>query len=317
MPTRLEHAILSTLAYYDGFSFPLTAFEIWKWLHLDTHGTLPSYGDIQRLLNESAVLSEKLERRDGMYFLRGRGEIIDTRKERYLHAERKFDRLSRALRLLRFLPFIRAIAVCNSLAFSNARDESDLDLLIITDHNRLWTTRMFATGLAALLHWRPTPEHSRDTLCLSFYLADPDQSLTPLLISIEDIYLRHWLDHLVPVYGDEALIARLRAANPWHRDRLPNAYGVLSAARRRTRDTRMSRIVKRGLEALHATTIGNALERQYRLWQQKHLPEKLKVLANKDARVVMNKGMLKFHENDRRDAFARQYALRLQEVLAP
>lgn len=315
MPTPLEYAIISTLAYYDGFSFPLTAFEIWKWLQLDGSGIIPSFGDVQQTLGESLFLHGKIERRDGMYVLRGRSDIVNIRKERYLLAERKYQRLGRAMRLLRFLPFIRAIAVCNSLAFSNARDESDLDLLIVTDRNHLWTTRMFATGLAALFRWRPTPERSRDTLCLSFYLSDPAQSLAPLVLPGDDIYMRYWLDHLVPIYGESALIEKLRAANAWHRDRLPNAYGVVPASRRRTEDTRVSRFLKRGLELLHGGTAGQMLEGWYRGWQQKHLPEKLKALVNTDTRVVMNETMLKFHENDRREAFSRQHALRLKEVL--
>ena len=316
MPTRLEHAILSTLAYYDSFSFPLTAFELWKWLHLESPGIVPSYGDLQQNLEESVFLREKIERRDGMYVLRGRSEIVDIRRERYLFAERKYQRLGHALRLLRFVPFIRAIAVCNSLAFSNARSESDVDLLIIPDRTHLWTARMFGTGLAALLRWRPTPERSEDTLCLSFYLADPVASLATLLLSVDDIYMRHWIDHLVPVYGDTTLVDRLRGANPWHRDQVPNAYGVMPASRRRTRDTRASRLVKYALEALHQGPVGRMLEHRYGAWQKKHLPEKLKALANKDTRVVMNETMLKFHENDRREVYARTYALRLQELLS-
>lgn len=230
-------------------------------------------------------------------------------------AERKYERLRRAMRVLRYLPFLRAVAVCNSLAYANARDESDLDVLVIAEPGRLWTARMFATGIAALLRWRPTARTTRDTLCLSFYLSGAEDSLRRLTVSEDDLYFRYWLDQLALVYGDGRRIAHLQSTNRWYTDRLPNAYGTEPAARRVTHDTVLSRSVKRTLEALHSGSLGRWLEGRYRTWQKRHLPEKLKRLANADTRVIVNNTMLKFHENDRRAEFQSRHAMRLHELL--
>ena len=49
------------------------------------------------------------------------------------------------------------------------------------------------------------------------------------------------------------------------------------------------------------------LETLARRIQERRLPKQIAELANKDSRVVLNEFMLKFHENDRREEFRRQF----------
>ncbi|MFH1171359.1 MAG: hypothetical protein V1778_02375 [bacterium] len=315
MATPTERSILSTLAYYDGFSYPLTLLEVWKWLIAEPSDPSVTLGDVERLLRESIFLNERIEEREGMFFLRGRDELLAIRKERYLLAERKFQRLHRAMRVLRLCPFIRTVAVCNSLAYANACDESDLDIFLLVEHDHIWTARMFATGLATILRWRPEQRGLRDSVCLSFYLSDISQPIDDLMTSNDDTYLRYWIDHLVLIYGDMKLLDTFRSANRWTRDRLPNTHGTAPAWRRMTQDTWLSNVIKQTIEKFHTGRFGETLERRYRDWQMRHLPQQLQALVNKDSRVIMNDRMLKFHENDRRTDFISHHAARLKEVL--
>ncbi len=313
-PSSAERSILATLSYFDCFSYPLTPYETWKWLYHDAEEEPPELAEVFRLLRESGYLRERTDHAEGFYYLKGRFAIVLERKERYLLAERKYQQVLRAVRVLRFLPFLRAVAVCNSLAYSNTRDEGDLDVFVVTEPGRVWTARMFATGLASVLGWRPTADHGRDTLCLSFFLADSALRLAPFRLGEDDPYLRYWIDQLTPVYGDPVIFEELRAANAWHRDHLPNASGNHPTRRRYVVDTGVSRFVRSGFEGVHSGALGDALERRYRRFQERVLPEKLRRLANQDTRVVMNDAVLKFHENDRREEFRQKFAARLQEV---
>lgn len=316
MPTTNERAILATLAYFDLFSYPLTALEVWKWLQCDHQNEAPEFREILHLLHTSQFLRERVEEREGYYCLHGRTSCVAVRKERHLLADRKYERVRRAMRLLRFLPFLRGIAVCNSLAYANARDESDIDLLVIAAPGRLWSARLFATGLAALLRWRPTSTKTRDTICLSFYLAGTP-TLKHLALNGSDHYLCYWLDTLLPVYGDAQLFDDLRRQNAWYRDHLPSAYGATSSWRRLVSDSGWSRAVKRTLEVILGHGRGDSFETLARRFQHRRLPNTLRRLANKDTRVIVNDKMLKFHENDRRAEFTRRHKLRLQEALGP
>ncbi len=315
-PTSSEHSILSVITYFDLFSYPLTPYEIWKWAYHEAGEQPLALRDVFRGLAESAYLRERLDAREGFFFLRGQKGHVMTRKERYLLAERKYRRVLKAVRAFRFLPFIRAIAVCNSLAYSNTREDGDLDLLIITAPNKIWTVRFLTTGLAKLLGWRPTQEHARDGICLSFFLSESHLDLRSILRKPDDIYLHYWLDQLVLVYGDVAVLDALRAQNAWSAIRVPNAYGVVPGHRRRLVDTLTSRAVRGLFAFVHGGAVGRFLEGWYRSVQRNVLPLPLRLLAEQeDSRVVMNDAMLKFHENDRRALIAEQFAHRLAEVV--
>lgn len=313
-PSTAEHAILSTLAYFDLFSFPLTPFEIWKWLYVKPGENPISLPEVLLLLRESSYLHDRVEMEEGFVVLRGKRKIIPVRKERYLIAEQKYQRLRDSLARLRWVPFIKTIAVCNNLAYNNSQREGDLDVLILTEPGHIWTTRFLSVGLAELFRLRPDEQGRQDKLCLSFFLSATTVDLRPLLMKPDDPYLHYWIDHLVPVYGDVSAIDTLREANRWYRDRLPNALGTWPARRRLLPSSVSSNIIRRILRILHSGALGRVLEQWYRLIQIRFLPNGLRSLANRDSRVMMNDAMLKFHENDRRQEFVAQHAIRLQEV---
>lgn len=312
--TTHERSLLAAITYFDLFSYPLTPFEAWKWCYVDRDTPGPALGQTIALLRESPYLAERLGTQEGFYFLRGHDDCVPMRKERYLLAERKYQRVLRAVRAFRALPYIRLVAVCNTLAYSNTRNDGDLDLLIITTPGRIWTTRFFTTGLAKLLGWRPTESHSRDAVCLSFFLSEDALDLRSIALPPEDMYLRYWIDQLVPVYGDTAVLDRLRETNGWYRDRLPNAFGTATAWRRRMGDALLPRLSRRLLAGVHTGRAGDRLERRYRAMQERLLPGVLRTLANVDTRVVVNDHMLKFHENDRREAFTAAFKQRLAQL---
>src|SRR5437899_2864991 len=99
MPTDLEQSIFRSVAFFSLFDFPLTGFEIWKWLAKPA--TAYKLEDVFSVLASSEWLSAKLETRDGFFVLRGKLEMIELRHDRFLDATRKFNRLRRAARYLR------------------------------------------------------------------------------------------------------------------------------------------------------------------------------------------------------------------------
>ena len=86
---QLENSILKTLAFFDIFGFPLTEMEIYKWLNTD--GTLMTRGwhtDDPRMAHGCSLnniretlgqMSDKIQTKNGFYFLSGRESIIEER----------------------------------------------------------------------------------------------------------------------------------------------------------------------------------------------------------------------------------------------
>ncbi len=119
--------------------------------------------------------------------------------------ERKMWRARRAARLISYLPFVRGIAVCNSLAFHMVHEESDVDLLIIAAAGRVWSARWWVTGVLALLRMRPG-EALRDPVCVSFFVDERVTDLSPFMIE-RDVYFYYWLRTMMPLSGDHELFA--------------------------------------------------------------------------------------------------------------
>jgi len=66
-------------------------------------------------------------------------------------AQKKINKVRKALKLLLFTPFLKGLFICGSVARKVSRPESDIDFLIITKRDRVWTVRFFLTVFAFLL----------------------------------------------------------------------------------------------------------------------------------------------------------------------
>jgi hypothetical protein len=175
MLSNLEQSILATLAYFDIFEYPLTLFEIWKNLVNVGNGNsipqscgvgFPSLCDIEDALNNEE-LKNKISRKNGFYFLKSVGaqNFVPnylTRQKRYYIADKKFKRAKKIVWLLSKIPYIKMIAVCNSLGYSNAMEDSDIDFFVITAKNRIWTARFLSVVLIKFLNLRPKIYNIKD-----------------------------------------------------------------------------------------------------------------------------------------------------------
>lgn len=313
--TILQQSLLNTLSYFDTFDYPLTLVECWKWLYVGEQAldSQPTLNDIWTMLT-SAPLASIVDTDQNFFFLKDRQAIINERHWRTMWADRKYKRAMKMIQVLRWFPFVRMMAVCNTLALSHSRNDSDIDLFIIAAPGRIWTARFWTTVFLKLFGLRPSHGQARDKICLSFYIDADHLDLSDLAIP-DDIYLTYWLDQLVPIYDPMRLASKLRQANPWVQTRLPLSYGVEPIPQRQVSESFGSWLVRHTLETVHGSFIGHGLEKIYRRIQLKILPAHLRAMANTDQRVVVNDWRLKFHENDRRQTFIERWQQRRQQIL--
>lgn len=303
---ELKGAIVRTVAFFDMFDYPLTLEEIWRNINIKRE-----LSEVMEELEKSSltpfIKGGKIENKNGFYFLPGRGEIVAERLGRYNAADRKFKRALLAAKIFKFIPWIKLIAVGNLMGAQNLRDESDIDLFIVTENKRLWLTRFFCVGAIKLLGWRPRPNKSRDKICLSFFISEEAMDLSSLALKkTEDIYFIYWLAGLAPIYDQAGAYKKLIAANSWLKNYLPNRQAKIQAP-------------QRNVGALTAPfyhemvdLFCGGLEPQFRRWQMKIFPWALKNLMNLDGRVVANGKVIKLHSNDRREEYRKNFELRIK-----
>lgn len=302
--TELERSVLATLAFFDLFDYPLTLTELHRYLHADTQGqatavSVAAAAEVFVAVRNSAGIGQ----REGYYFLEGRDEIVATRQRRYRLAERKYRQAVRAAKLFSRITSIRMIAVCNSLAISNADEASDIDLFIVTSPGCIWVTRLLVVGLLKLFGLRPG-ERQGDVFCASFFVTEDAMNMSRFALSQGDTYLAYWTASLVPLYDAGGVQEKFLTANGWLASRLPGARSSVTNGRR---------FMSSGRGLPLVLPLLRFCEAQSKRLQKICFPDEIAFMANKDTRVVVTDDVLKFHTNDRRAQFESAFRKKIKE----
>jgi len=314
--TKLEKAVLSTICYYDVFDYPLTHEEIWRWLYVKD-GDLDFGKDLNQIietLETSPRLQKVISSDENYYFLRGRREIVEMRKERFIVDQKKWDIARYVVSYLRMAPFLKYVAVCNNLAINNAKKESDIDFFIVIESDYLWLGRAFITALVHILGRRRYKDKIKDRICLSFFVAEDSLNFQELLLPNGDPYFTFWIDQLVPLYDEGNYHQKIKEANPWVKEKLPNAFS--KNEHKLISQNFFTSFLKKFFTALFLNPIfGRNLQDFI------HRRQIMKIQRNKEShwlenntKVVINDKILKFHEEDRREEYRERFYKKLKEV---
>lgn len=299
--TSLQRSILATVAYFDLFDYPLTQAELWHNLWQPPVGV--TFADVQ--ITTSTL--QQLRHQEGVITFIDRAYLTQVRAERYLESDRKYKKRLPYIRLLTYLPWVQAIFIVNSLAYYNASEQSDIDLLIVAQTGKIWTTRFFTTAFAKILGLRPRPDHTKDTLCLSFYLTADATNLQTLNTNIADAHQAYWLSHIYPVYDPSNIIARLIQTNLWLKQLLPFQLTPVSHPKRMIKQTWLHHVAQSLLGVCASETVLKKI-------QLAVMPKKLKTLnQNPEQLVIMSPELLKFHTRDPRPELEQKWLERIKK----
>jgi hypothetical protein len=233
---RIERAVLETLIYSDIFNYPLRLDELQRYLPVYLNGH-----DLHAAL---AQLDGRIGKRDGYYFVAGRQDIVRTRQSRELPSRRALRHAHFYGRILNVLPFIRMVAVTGSLAVLNCEETADLDFMLVTRAERVWTARAAAVVLGRLARL------FGDTLCPNLIISE-----RALEWPLHDMYSAREFCQMVLVAGQD-VHTRLIAANAWVDSLLPNARRESKAAP----GSKLSSILQKILEFPLRGRLGDRLE---------------------------------------------------------
>ncbi len=213
---NLAQAVLATLKYCDHFDFPLTLAEVYTRL-------IRAHASQRELLNQIQPLIKlrRIEKTGEYYHLPERRTIVARRAKRYLDSAPLHKRAHQLADQLGSIPGVLAIYLTGSLAMHNSGSNADIDFMIITRPNRLWTTRLLLTVYAEILglRRRPFSANTSGKLCLNLYLTPNSYLLIP---GKRSLYTAYELIQAVPLYDPQNTRANLLAANSWIADFLPN-----------------------------------------------------------------------------------------------
>ncbi|OJI06783.1 hypothetical protein BK004_02325 [bacterium CG10_46_32] len=308
MADQLEKSIVATIAYFDVFEYPVSLLELHRLLL--GRRTAPSVlVELNRALQEGRLLAKAIRRKDAFFYSRGRERLVDTRHTRFLAAEEKYKQSRRLIRLLSYVPFVRGLFVCNSMALLNAIKTSDIDLVVITKPKGTWWARLFCLLVLSALRRRPGQPGGTPKICLSMFIDEDHLNIGNLRMGENDIDFAYWVANFYPIYSAREVYQRFWAANAtWLSSTVPNVYPVIPHP---SRVVQHREILRPFVERLLAPFTAFARDIQW-----KKFPSAIRDLANRDTRVRVEEGILKFHTNDRRVEHLESFIKRYEALLS-
>ena len=210
----LNDQILKTLEYFDVQDRPLTLLEIYKYL-LGPIDQPVQLSDILRALENN--LKDRVTSIEGFYCLTNHQEIIANRKANNFYSIPRMRLVKKYLPLAKYIPFIRAAGLSGSEALSTSKKGSDIDILLFTAPDRIWTARFFATAFYQLLGIRRHGKYIENRFCLNHYIAGIKH-----IQNDNNIYTAVEYASLISFFGGSVISLFQEANLTWIKKYLPN-----------------------------------------------------------------------------------------------
>ena len=293
----LKQAILATLHYFDLLDFAPTAAELADFLY--------GWSAPVEVIEAQLAKMEDVAHAHGFYFLKGRQSLAEMRKERALLNKKLWKKVRQCGWMLSLCPFVKMVAVCNSLAYENVKPESDIDLFVVTKTGHLATARFFMKVLTQIFGVRVHHNKIAGRFCLSFFVSESAMNLEKLAHDF-DPHLAYFVATMRPVCGEETYVEFLRVNNEW-----------ISRYFKRPLKPKLEYLQRHPIVGVFSRVLesilsifGSVIEPFLGKHQGKKDTERKKMFPNSKG-IVTNKDVFKFHENDPREEIAQDFEQRL------
>ena len=201
----------ASVYYHNIFNYPLAKDELYKW---------------SVSLKYVSILHSPLfiQNKSGYFFVSGRHELIQIRLQNEKYSQKKLNIAKKASLVLKKIPTIKFVGLTGSLAMKNAKKNSDIDLMIVTQKGTLWATRLIAFLLLLIKNFklrRFNVKDEKDKLCINIWLDEDD-----LIWEKKNIFTAHELAQIIPLVNKNKIYEKLLYKNKWILNFWPNSVKI-------------------------------------------------------------------------------------------
>jgi predicted nucleotidyltransferase len=298
---QLEKAIIATLAYAEVKKWPLTFWEIFRYLINPKRTVVGEEHFNYKQVNLKDIFSaleyldkqKIIEGKNGFYFLKEANiaeEILRKRIRQDKIADKKIKKVIKIIQYLKIFPWTKGFFLSGSLVFGWPREESDIDLLIIVKTGHIWTVRFLLTGFLFLFRLKRSSKNIKDRICLNHFISDKS-----LKIPLYSLYNAATYVRFVPLYIDEKNLAGFFEQNYWVNDYFVWGYGKYISDLRQQTKAFSKNMFKNILELLFLITGLGLLFETILSNFQIHRVKKDPSIYKKGGRVVVDNAQIEFH----------------------
>ncbi|MBI4023090.1 hypothetical protein HY375_02925 [Candidatus Berkelbacteria bacterium] len=214
--TLKERAVLTPIVFFDLFDRPVRPAGL---KHL-VYGQSMTESEFESILTELERRREIIRRR-GFLSLPDRPGLTENGIRRDQISTELAKEAATVIGRLASVPFVKMIAIINSLAFWNANQDSDIDILVVTEPGRIAIARDHINLLLTFWGRRNTRGVKRGKIAPDVFLDTDRLALEDFHMSPHDIYFDFWCARITPIINRDGTYERLLAANPWIRKVFP------------------------------------------------------------------------------------------------
>ncbi|OGZ58931.1 MAG: hypothetical protein A3B96_02240 [Candidatus Spechtbacteria bacterium RIFCSPHIGHO2_02_FULL_43_15b] len=296
----MHRFLISTICFYDAVGgVALTKIELYRSLTSpysaqsegknatrigdgSFYAFLLSLGDVE---SEPRILSRR-----GFYFL-AKNKLGYERRIHFSKAGIKKWRIAaKMVRALSFLPYTRMIAVTGSLSMNTATAASDIDLLVVSKNDRIWTTRALVTAVMHVIRKRRHGSFISDRICLNHYISEADMTLVP-----KNLFSAHIFLSLIPIWGYSSTKSELARRNQlWTSNYFNNGRKQNMNLREFISGSKVS-TAKKILEKMIPNPTQDIIELLLKKAQSKKIKRSIKTSHIKENDIIFNDSALVFH----------------------
>ncbi len=280
----IQKAILDTLKYRQIFDCSASYYQIWNYLISDK----PTDPRTFKTVLDDLAKAKKIICQDGWYSI---GKVDYTKAEkRREHAEKLMTQASSVVKYLKQIPWIEMAAVTGSVAASNAGEQSDIDMLVVTKPKRLWLTRLFLVSTLKVLGVYWSAKKPAGTICPNILLTIDNLTWD---VEKQNLYTANEVSLLYPIFFRHNCYFDFLQKNDWVKNYLHNFNCHFKIA-----DTSVASIRPPEQKPVTASVAKQAHHNFVDLIELVTMKLQMLYMKNKKTTEVVSEGFIHFNTHD-------------------
>lgn len=255
-----EPSVLLTAIYFNLLEYAPTTFEIWR--HLLGEEKMSLFlveQNLAELKKRGILFCQK-----GFWFLPQKEALAEKRNREKKIATGKLKRMFSWVKMLRKLPFLRGVFVRGAVALGVAGKNSDWDVLIVAEKQRIWLARFFLLGFLEIFRKRRSGRSetrlTKDRFCLNHFLTNEG-----LILEKQNQFIAHEEGFSFPLLGEDVYKKFLNLNLAWLKKKRAN-FVVDGVGSFWLEKKNVSSFQKNSELFLEKTGLAEILNRQLKRW---------------------------------------------------
>jgi hypothetical protein len=201
-----DRAVQKTLSYRAVFNYPLSRYQLYTFLITKKKFDEKFFNKSLRRL----VKKDHIKAKNSKYYLPSVRPVSWKLRDKYSQELLKESQL--AIKMLKSIPWIKMLAVSGAVAANNASKDDDIDIFIITQKNRLYTTRFFTFLILKIINKYAQGKKQERKFCCNLFV---DETNIRWGKEKQNIYIAHEIVGVHPLIERDEMYFKFMKANSW------------------------------------------------------------------------------------------------------